>query len=256
MLRSRVIPCLLLRDESLVKSVKFKNYQYIGDPINTVRIFNELEVDELVFLDIRASREGKKPDFRILEQIADECFMPLAYGGGLTDIEDIGRIFAIGFEKVVINSAAVGDPAFITRVADRYGSQSVIGSLDAHRNLWGRYELFTHGGTFKADRNPVEWAMELEQLGAGELLVTSIDRDGTWGGYDVKLIESVTSQVRVPVIANGGAGTVSHIGEVVNRGGASAAAVGSMVVFQGKDLGVLVNFPDKMELAQALGHSL
>lgn len=252
MLRTRVIPCLLLRDESLVKSVKFKTYNYIGDPINTVRIFNELEVDELVFLDITASREGKKPNFRILEQIADECFMPLAYGGGLSNIEDIGRIFAIGFEKVVVNSHAVDDPAFVTRLADKFGSQSVIGSIDARKNLWGRYEVFTHGGSRKCGKNLVDWALELERLGAGELLVTSMDQDGTWNGYDIKLVESVTSKVHVPVIANGGAGTVHHIGDVVENGGASAAAVGSMVVFQGKDLGVLVNFPDRKELGEVL----
>lgn len=252
MLRTRVIPCLLLRDESLIKSVKFKNYNYIGDPINTVRIFNELEVDELVFLDITASREGRKPNFRILEQIADECFMPLAYGGGLSDIEDIGRIFAIGFEKVVVNSHAAGDPAFITRLADKFGSQSIIGSIDARKNLWGRYEVFTHGGSHKCGKNPVDWALELERLGAGELLVTSMDQDGTWNGYDIKLVESVTSKVHVPVIASGGAGTLHHIGEVVEKGGASAVALGSMVVFQGKDLGVLVNFPDRKELGEVL----
>lgn len=252
MLRTRVIPCLLLRDESLVKSVKFKTYNYIGDPINTVRIFNELEVDELVFLDIAASREGKKPNYKILEQIAAECFMPLAYGGGLSDIDDIGRIFAIGFEKVVVNSHAVMNPDFMTRLADKFGSQSIIGSIDARKNLWGRYEVFTHGGSRKSGKNPLEWALELERLGAGELLVTSMEQDGTWNGYDTKLIESVTSKVHVPVIANGGAGTVRHIGDVVKIGGASAVAVGSMVVFQGKDLGVLVNFPDKKELEAAL----
>jgi len=252
MLRSRVIPCLLLRDESLVKSVKFKTYNYIGDPANTVRIFNELEVDELVFLDITASRDGKKPNFSILEQIADECFMPLAYGGGLSNVEDIGRIFAIGFEKVVINSHAVSDPAFITRLADKFGSQSIIGSIDARKNMWGRYDVFTHGGSCKCGKFPVEWAIELERLGVGELLVTSMDQDGTWNGYDLKLIESVTSKVHVPVIANGGAGTLQHIGDVIKKGGASAVAVGSMVVFQKKDMGVLVNFPNKENLLKFL----
>jgi len=217
-----------------------------------VRIFNELEVDELMFLGINASREGKKPNFKILEQIAAECFMPLAYGGGLSDIDDIGRIFAIGFEKVVINSQAASDPAFISRVAKKFGSQSIIGSIDARKNLWGRYEVFTHGGSRKSGKNPIDWALELERLGVGELLVTSMDQDGTWNGYDNKLIESVTSKVNVPVIANGGAGTVHHIGDVVKNAGASAVAVGSMVVFQGKDLGVLVNFPDKKELEEVL----
>ncbi|MBU5613377.1 AglZ/HisF2 family acetamidino modification protein [Geomonas azotofigens] len=252
MLRTRVIPCLLLKDESLVKTVKFKNYSYIGDPINTVRIFNELEVDELVFLDIVASRENRPPNFRILEQIANECFMPLAYGGGLCNIDDVGRIFAIGFEKVIVNSQAVADPAFISRLADRFGSQSIVGSVDARKNLWGRYEVFTHGGTRKSGKTAVEWAVELERMGAGELLITSMDREGTWAGYDVNLTEGVAAAVKIPVIANGGAGSVAHLGEVVKRGNASAVAVGSMVVFQGKDLGVLVNFPDKRDLKEAL----
>ena len=252
MLRTRVIPCLLLNDESLVKTVKFGAYTYIGDPVNTVRIFNELEVDELVFLDITASRQSRGPNFKVLEDIANECFMPLAYGGGICDIEDVGRVFGIGFEKIVINSHAVQDPGFIRRVADKFGSQSVIGSIDARKNLFGRYEVFTHGGTKKASGNPLEWAQELERLGAGELLLTSMDRDGTWAGFDIKLTASVTSKVQVPVIANGGAGTVRHIGDVVGRGGASAVAVGSLVVFQGKGLGVLVNFPGKKELEEVL----
>lgn len=252
MLRTRVIPCLLLNGESLVKTVKFGAYAYIGDPVNTIRIFNELAVDELVFLDITASRQSRSPNFKILEDIANECFMPLAYGGGICDIEDVGRIFGIGFEKVVINSHAVQTPDFIRRVADKFGSQSVIGSIDARKNLFGRYEVFTHGGTRKASRSPLEWAQELERLGAGELLLTSMDQEGTWSGFDIKLTESVTSKVNVPVIASGGAGTVRHIGEVVRKGGASAVAVGSMVVFQGKDLGVLVNFPGKKELEDVL----
>lgn len=252
MLRTRVIPCLLLNGESLVKTVKFGAYAYIGDPVNTIRIFNELEVDELVFLDITATRQSRRPNFKILEDIANECFMPLAYGGGICSIEDVGRIFGIGFEKVVINSHAVQTPDFIRRVADKFGSQSVIGSIDARKNLFGRYEVFTRGGTRKASRSPLEWAQELERLGAGELLLTSMDQDGTWAGFDIKLTESVTSKVNVPVIASGGAGTVRHIGDVVKKGGASAVAVGSMVVFQGKDLGVLVNFPGKKELEDVL----
>ncbi len=252
MLRIRVIPCLLLKDESLVKTVKFKKYSYIGDPINTVRIFNELEVDELVFLDITASREKRKPNFKILEQIANECFMPLAYGGGVADINDLGKIFSIGFEKVIINSYAIQNPGFITQAADKYGCQSIIGSIDVKKNLWGKYEVYTHGGTQKTTKNPLDWALDLEKLGVGELLLTSMDQDGTWSGYDVRLISAITSSVHVPVIANGGAGTIRHIGDVVKQGRASAVAVGSMVVFQGKDLGVLVNFPNKKELENEL----
>lgn len=245
MLQKRIIPALLLRDRALVKTVKFDKYGYIGDPINTVRIFNELEVDELIFLDILASRLNTKPDFNILEEIADECFMPLSYGGGIRDLEDMKTIFSIGFEKIAINTYAMENPGFISMAADKFGNQSIIGSIDIKKNLLGKYDVFVIDGTKKIKKNPVEWAIELERLGAGELLITSIDRDGTWNGYDTDIIHKITSNVNIPVIANGGAGKVEHIYEVINSGGASAVALGSMVVYQAKDMGVLVNFPDK-----------
>jgi cyclase len=249
MLKIRVIPCLLLKGESLVKTIRFSKYRYIGDPINTVRIFNELEVDELVFLDIEASRHKKKPDFKILKEIANECFMPLSYGGGITTIDDIKNIFNIGFEKVIINSHAFADHDFITKASTLIGNQSIIVSIDVKKSLLGRYEVFTHCGTQKTGLDPVTYAKQMEDRGAGEILLTSIDREGTWSGYDTKLIKSVSDAIAIPVITNGGAGNVKDIGLEGKQGKASAVALGSMVVFQAKDMGVLVNFPDKDALA-------
>jgi cyclase len=252
MLKTRIIPCLLLRGASLVKTVKFGRFEYIGDPINTVRIFNELEVDELIFLDISATKEGRSLNLKILSEIADECFMPLCYGGGVKVIDDIKAIFRIGLEKVTINSYAFERPEFITEAAEKFGSQSILVSIDVKRNLWGKYEVCTVGGTRHTKRDPVEYAIEMEKRGAGELLLTAIDREGTWSGFDVELVEKVTSAVRIPVIANGGAGSIEDIRKVIKDGKASAVALGSMVVYQKKDMGVLVNFPSKHDLKQIL----
>lgn len=253
MLRARVIPCLLLHGDVLVKTIRFKTFNYIGDPINTVRIFNELEVDELCFLDIEAAKTRRSPNFELLNQIANECFMPLSYGGGLTDIDQMKRIFGIGFEKVVINSFALESPAIISKAAEQFGSQSIVGSIDIQKNWMGKVQVVSHGGTRVMKMDPVDWAKKLEALGVGELLVTSIDREGTWSGYDVDVLRKITSAVSVPVIANGGAGSIEHIGAAVTDGGASAASVGSMVVYQAKDFGVLINFPDRRKLDEALG---
>jgi len=252
MLRTRVIPCLQLIDESLVKTVKFGNHGYIGDPINTVRIFNELEVDELCFLDIRATTENREPNYKILAEIANECFMPLSYGGGVTNAETAKRILSIGFEKIVINTAAYLNPSLVTEVANYSGNQSVVGSIDVKKNLFGKYQVYTHDGRQKQSKDPIKWAKELEELGAGELLVTSMDKDGTWNGYDIDLLKRITSAVKIPVIANGGAGKIEHIGEVVSQSKVSAVALGSMVVYQAEGLGVLVNFPDKNKLFKVL----
>lgn len=252
-LRPRVIPTLLLRDRSLVKTVRFGRFAYIGDPTNTVRIFNELEVDELVFLDITATVEAREPNLDLLALIADECFMPLAYGGGLRDVEQARAILGIGFEKVVINSHAFEQPSFVTELANTFGSQAVVASIDVGRDGRGRPTVRTRSGRHDTNVHPVAWAQELEQRGAGEILLTAIDRDGTWGGYDIELVRMVADAVHVPLIASGGAGAVDDLREVIRTGGASAAAVGSMVVFQKRGNGVLVNFPSPERLAQALG---
>lgn len=252
MLRTRVIPALLLRNESLVKTVRFGKYTYVGDPCNTVRIFNELEVDELVFLDITATREGRSPNFVLLADIANECFMPLGYGGGIRCFEDAQKILRLGFEKVIINSYALDNPGFVSELANHFGSQAVVVSIDIKRDLFGHYKVHSRAGTKNSRRAPVAWAKEVEMLGAGEILLTSIDREGTWEGFDLELVKSVTDAVQVPVIAQGGAGSLGHIVDVVKKSSASAVALGSMVVFQKKGMGVLVNFPDSAQLSGAL----
>jgi len=250
-LRPRVIPTLLLHDESLVKTVRFDSFSYIGDPTNTVRIFNELEVDELMFLDITATPEGRGPILELLAQIADECFMPLGYGGGITSVEQAREILGIGYEKIVVNSRAVQDPNLITALAEQFGSQAVIASIDVRRDRNGTPSVWTHSGTKDTGLEPLQWAQMVERAGAGEILLTAIDREGTWAGYDIELVRSVADAVRIPLIASGGAATVDDVGAVVRDGGASAAAVGSMVVFQRKGMGVLVNFPAAEKLDRA-----
>ncbi|HTA62690.1 MAG TPA: AglZ/HisF2 family acetamidino modification protein [Bacteroidia bacterium] len=248
MLQVRFIPCLLLKGDALVKTVNFKKSKYIGDPINTVRIFNEKEVDELLFLDIDASPLNKEPNYTLLAEIASECFMPLGYGGGISNIEQVKKIFSIGVEKIAINSAAHSNPNLIKQIVDIYGSQAVIGVIDVKKSLFGKYEVVSKSATVKHKYSPAEWAKNLEKQGVGEILITSVDREGTWSGMDIELIKSITSIVNLPVIAHGGAGTIDNILEAVNKGGASAVAMGSMVVYQKKDMGVLINFPDRNKL--------
>jgi cyclase len=252
MLKTRVIPCLQLIGDSLVKTVKFKNPDYIGDPINTVRIFNELEVDELCFLDIRATVENRTPNMEILQQIANECFMPLSYGGGIQNFEMARTIMSIGFEKVVVNTQAFHNPELVTQLSRHFGAQAVIGSIDVKKNIWGRYVVYIQDGSEKTGVDVVEYAKRLQDAGAGEILLTSMDKDGTWTGFDVELTRKVSEAVSIPVIANGGAGNIGHIEEVVKEGRASAVSLGSMVVYQQKGMGVLVNFPDKHELEKTL----
>lgn len=245
MLTVRAIPCLLMTKRKLVKTVKFKHPAYVGDPINAIKIYNEKEVDELVVLDITAAVEGREPDFAMISDITGECFMPLAYGGGVTKMEHLYRLFKMGVEKVSINSHAAQYPEFITQAAREFGSQSIIFSIDVRSKLFGRYDCCIRAGSQSVGKNPVELAKLAEDSGAGEILLTSIDRDGTWEGYDVELIRKVTSEVSIPVIASGGAGKVEDFSAAVNQGGASAVAAGSMVVYQKKGMGVLINFPKR-----------
>jgi cyclase len=248
MLKTRIIPCLQLIGDSLVKTVKFKNPSYIGDPINTVRIFNELEVDELCLLDIRASAEKRTPSIEILHQISNECFMPLSYGGGIKDFETAKNIFSIGFEKIVINTQAFHQLELISSISEYFGAQAMVASMDVKKNMWGKYNVFINDGTEKTEKDAMVWAKELEAAGAGEILLTSMDKDGTWSGFDIEITRKISDAVKVPVIANGGAGSIEHIAEVIRKGHASAVALGSMVVYQQKGMGVLVNFPDKGKL--------
>lgn len=252
MLKTRVMPCLLLRDRGLVKTISFATPSYVGDPINTVRIFNEKEVDELIFLDITATVEKKRPNFKLVGEIASECFMPFAYGGGIRTIEDIRTLFGLGAEKVVLNTYAHENPAFVREAATMFGSQSIVVSIDVRRWRLGGFGVYTHGGRNGTGLDPVVDAQQMERQGAGEILLTSIDRDGTFQGYDIELIRRVTAAVGIPVVACGGAGRIEHFVEAVKQGGASAVAAGSMVVYLGPNRAVLTNFPRKAALKRAL----
>ena len=252
MLKVRVMPCLLLKGWGLVKTVRFRDASYVGDPINTVRIYNEKEVDELIFLDITATPQGKEPPFQIIEEIATECFMPFAYGGGIRDLDTVKRIFGLGVEKVAVNSYAHERPEFLTEAANIYGSQSIVISIDVKKTLLGKYRVFAQGGRKDTKLDPVTCARRMVDAGAGEILLTSIDRDGTFSGYDLELIQQVTREVSVPVIVCGGAGCVEDFGRAVKIGLADAVATGSMVVYQGRHRAVLINFPKKDALKKVL----
>jgi len=252
MLLPRVMPCLLIENEGLVKTVKFKNPSYVGDPINAIKIYNEKEVDELILLDIKATVEKRVPPFQLISEVTSECFMPLCFGGGVRHIDDMKKIFGMGVEKISINSYAHENPTFIREASRYFGSQSIVVSIDVKKTFSGKYIIRTHGGQRATKSDPVTFAREMEKMGAGEILLNSIDRDGQWNGYDLKLLELVCSAVDIPVIALGGAGNTTHFGKAVTNAGASAVAAGSMVVYQGKGLGVLINFPTRDELIKAL----
>ena len=251
MIRPRVIPCLLLKNDGLVKTVKFKDPKYLGDPINIVRIFNDKEVDELIFLDITATIENRPPNLEVLSKITSECFMPLGYGGGIRTLEDVKKLLAMGVEKIVLNTSAVEDPALIRAAADYAGSQAVVISIDVKKTMFGKYEVYTRGGKKGTGLDPVKFAAEMEKQGAGELFVNSIDRDGMMQGYDLELVRRVADSVTVPVVACGGAGNIQHLAEAI-QAGASAAAAGSMFVFQGPLRGVLISYPAQEELKRAI----
>ena len=250
MIKPRVIPALLLKGQGLVKTVKFKEPKYLGDPINIVRIFNDKEVDELVLLDITATPEKRGPQFDLLKNIASEAFIPLAYGGGIRSMDDVKRLLSIGIEKLIMNTSAVETPSLVREVADHAGSQAAVVSMDVKKGLLGKYEVFTHCGQKKTGLDPVKHAIEMEKMGAGEILINSIDRDGTMQGYDVDLVRKVADAVSVPVVACGGAGNLSHVSEVIKQGHASAAAAGSIFVFQGPLRGVLISYPTPKELKE------
>lgn len=259
MLQTRVIPCLLLKDEILVKTIQFNDTIYIGDPINTVRIFNENEVDELILLNIMASRDEKmmpinenKRFIEFISNISYECFMPLTYGGGIRSLEDIKELLNAGVEKVSINTSAIENPSFIESAANTFGSQSIVISIDVKKHKDGSYEVFTHGGTQATGFDPVSLAIKMELLGAGEILLNSIDRDGTMKGYDIEILKKVSNSVNIPVIACGGAGNLEDFSIAVNVGNASAVAAGAFFVFYGKKRAVLINFPTKNVLENIL----
>ena len=252
MLVNRLIPVLLLQDQGLYKTVKFKKPVYVGDPRNAVKIFNEKEVDELCLLDIGASKESKEPDFDFIGELTNECFMPIAYGGGITSLDHIKRLFSLGVEKVVLNSVLFTQPDLVRDAAQIYGNQSIVASVDVKRTLFKKLEVRSVGGTKKENVDLPEFLKHLVSLGAGEVIINSIDKDGTMGGMDTDLIKLVADQLDIPVVACGGVGALEHIREGITTGGASAIGAGSFFVFHGKHRAVLITYPPRKEVRQIL----
>jgi cyclase len=239
---------LLLHKGGLVKSVQFKNYQYVGDPMNAVKIFNDKGADELAIIDIDATRDGKVPDIDKIADIASEAFMPLSYGGGITTFEQVKDLFYNGIEKVIVNKSALNNQSLITTVAEKFGSQAIVASIDVKKNFWGKYKVYADNGSKDMGLDPVDFAMQCEKAGAGEILINSIDRDGTYKGYDIDILSKVASSVSVPVIACGGAGSVDDFKKAVHEGHASAVAAGSFFIFQRPHNAVLISYPASINL--------
>jgi cyclase len=252
MLRTRVIPCLLLKDNGLVKTIKFKNPTYVGDPINAIKIFNEKEVDELVFLDITASKEKRGPNFKMISEITTECFMPLGYGGGVTTIEEIEKLFQLGIEKVILNSSAFFNENLLKQAIETYGSQSIVVSIDVKKHwLTQKPTIYTLSGSKNTHFTPLHFAQKMEKIGVGEIIINSIDKDGTMDGYDLQLIHEISSCVKIPVVALGGAGSISDLGKAKSNG-ASAVSAGSLFIYQKKHRAVLITYPNQLELDKVL----
>jgi imidazole glycerol-phosphate synthase subunit HisF len=242
--RARIIPVLLLSDGGLVKTVRFDKRRYVGDPMNAVRIFNDKEVDELVLLDIDATNEGRGPHFTEVEEVLSEAFMPVGYGGGVTSMQQIERLFKLGVEKIVLNSVLGERPEILTEASRVFGAQSIVASVDFKRDLFGRYHAYSRGGKRKFSDQPLDLLRRWEELGAGELIINSIDRDGTRAGLDVEFIAKASAAVTVPVVAAGGAGTPADLAAAL-RAGASAVGAGSMFIFHGVHNAVLISYVER-----------
>lgn len=251
MKRIRVIPVLLISKGGLVKSVRFKNYTYVGDPINAVKIFNEKEIDEIVIVDIDASREKRGPNMQQVREIAGEAFIPVAYGGGITKIDEVKQLFYEGIEKVILNTSAFLNPNIITEAANLVGSQSVVVSIDVKKSLFGKPQVVVRNASLSAKEDPVTYAKRMQDIGAGEIFLNSVDRDGTYEGYDLDLIEKVSSALSIPVVACGGAADINDFYLAASKG-ASAVAAGSFFVFQRAHRAVLISYPSQEELKEKI----
>ncbi|MFZ6033687.1 MAG: AglZ/HisF2 family acetamidino modification protein [Melioribacter sp.] len=250
MFRPRVIPVLLLKNLGLVKSIKFKNHRYIGDPINAVKIFNDKKADELVFLDISATKEKRLIPLEFVHKVGDEANMPFAVGGGIRNIEDIRKILNLGAEKVVLNTIACESPEFIKKAADTFGSSTIVVCIDIKKNIFNKYQVVYRNASHKINKDAVEFAQRVEEYGAGEIIVQSVDRDGTYNGYDIELIKNISRAVTIPVIALGGARNYNDFKLAVNDAKASAVAAGSLFVYHGPRRAVLINYPSKNEMRE------
>lgn len=251
MLRTRVIPILLIKDGALYKGENFKDHKYIGDPINAVKIFNEKEVDEIVFLDIEATKKNQEPNFKLIKEIASEAFMPCSYGGGVNKLEHVEKLHASGIEKIILNSIIVEDKEFVKDAVKVSGSQSIVASIDVRREEDGSYSAYRKNGTEKIQKTLLEYALELEKLGVGEIMLCSIDREGAQKGYDLDCLKMLVSEVGIPLVISGGAGSVEDLVEA-KRCGASGVAASTYFVFYGKYKAFLITFPDYEILEDAL----
>jgi len=254
MLRPRVIPCLLVHNKGLVKTVKFKSPKYVGDPLNAVKIFNEKQADELIVLDIDASAKNAEPDYALIEKLANQSRMPLCYGGGIKKVEQALKILSLGIEKVALSSGAIENPNLVNEISKRTGSQSVVVVLDVKKKLFGgSYDVCTHNGSKKSKESLLDFALKMENAGAGEIVLNSIDNDGVMKGFDLKLIELVKSKLSIPLTVLGGAGSLSDIRTVIEKFGIIGVAAGSLFVFKGVYKAVLINYPSPVDKAKVLG---
>lgn len=249
MLRKRVIPCLLLDRGRLVKTERFKKPKYVGDPINAVKIFNEKEADELFLLDITATRERRRPDFKLLEEIASEAFMPVAYGGGVRSVDDARTLLQLGVEKIAINTEAMRRPALVSELRDRFGAQCVVGLVDVKRTLWSGTPTFSHAGEAPPERDPVRWAQRLVELGAGEILIQNVDRDGTLQGLDLELLRRFDRALQVPLVIAGGTRGIDDLRAAFSTTQLSGVAVGARFVYHGPHRAVLISYLNPSEVA-------
>jgi len=248
MFRPRIIPVLLLKNLALVKSIQFKNHRYIGDPINAVRILNLLKADELVFLDIEASKNNRLISLDFVKNVGGEACMPFAVGGGVKSILDIKAVINAGAEKVVINTYAAQNPDFVKEASEAFGSSTIVVCIDVKKKLFKGQRVWILGGSRSTAFTAIEFAQLMEKNGAGELIIQSIEKDGTMEGYDIELIKSISTSVSIPVVALGGAGKAEDLIDAYQNGHANALAAGSLFVYQSKKRGVLINYPDKNEL--------
>ena len=257
MLRPRITPCLLVHKGGLVKTVGFKTPKYVGDPINAVKIFNEKEADELVVLDIDATVNNAEPDYRMIANLAAECRMPLCYGGGIKTPEQAKRIIGLGVEKVAISSAAVENPALIARISDEIGRQSVVVVLDAKKRMFGKdYDAFVNNARTNTKRSVFDLAAQAESLGAGELVINSIDLDGAMTGYDLALATKIRQTVNIPITILGGAGTLNDIESLIRECGVVGASAGSLFVFKGVYKAVLISYPTSAQRDELIHRAL
>ncbi len=250
MKRIRVIPILLLQDGKLVKTVKFENPTYIGDPINAAKIFNDKEVDELIVLDITASKTKKDINFELIENLASECFMPLCYGGGIRSLDQAKRVFDSGIEKIALNTILFDSPQLVEKIAYIYGSQAIVASIDVNKNYFGNYQIYAQGGKKKTNEKLETWVRKVENYGVGEIMINAIHCDGMMEGYDLKVTRLVSQISSLPVIACGGAGKIEDFVAAVKEGKASAVGAGSMFVFNGKHRAVLISYPSQKNLIE------